>query len=336
MAFSQRRHFQIKTKEKKRGKIEFSLEVDKTISPNLRVFLAGTFNNWQDDNLELTEQREIGTNCAKFYSFFQLPSETLFHFKFILHHPNGNKEWISNNSQVISNLSPNYTNNLIVITNENTTKGGKSFIVVGRKLEANGEASKLLVDRVKFSCDYFNEHSTNKRKDFLVFSGGEVQKCGKNEATIMSDLAQSFGVSSKVIVKENEAKNTVQNVLYSREIIYARKSKEFVVFTSKFHLLRTKLLFLRIFGYLSERLLNDCINSVHSKEQIHNMGEDLLPNGMRVSDLPAFHSFGEVSFVATPDDCFSAAEIDWELEIETKMIKLLPVHLRGIEILEVN
>ncbi len=78
----------------------------------------------------------------------------------------------------------------------------------------------------------------------LLFSSG-YQYIFK-EALIMKSLAVSFGVPEHTIILEKSAKNTFENVEYTKNILDSRKWNKILLVSSPYHMKRAYLVFKKI------------------------------------------------------------------------------------------
>lgn len=56
----------------------------------------------------------------------------------------------------------------------------------------------------------------------LIMSTGDNQRLGVTNARVMADYALSLGVPAGNIIEEDRSRNSLENLLYSREIVAAR------------------------------------------------------------------------------------------------------------------
>jgi len=127
---------------------------------------------------------------------------------------------------------------------------GTAFVVLGKRLLPNGGPAPTLINRMEVACKAFLSQG-NKEGDVMILTGGRVQT-GDNvssEAEVMKELAIKNGVEESKIILEDEAKNTIENVLNTREIMEEiGHMDKVVIITSDYHMERSKKIFEFVFG----------------------------------------------------------------------------------------
>lgn len=160
------------------------------------------------------------------------------------------------------------------------------FVVLGRKLLPDGSATQLLIERVRVACERFLAH--RQRGDRIVMTGARVEdKSTISEALCMKHLAQKFGVDSDSVILEEQARTTIENAFYVRDLLQSLNPSLIVIVTSAYHMQRTRLIFERILGTL----------------------------------------FSRVEYLPSPDECMSPAEREHEERVEQWMLGQLDHHL---------
>lgn len=85
----------------------------------------------------------------------------------------------------------------------------------------------------------------------MILTGGKVQT-GDNitsEAEVMKELAMKNGIDESKIILEDEGKNTIENILNTREIMEEIGHMDrVVIITSDYHMERAKKIFEFVFG----------------------------------------------------------------------------------------
>lgn len=116
-----------------------------------------------------------------------------------------------------------------------TAKGEKGLdyiIVLGAQIKANGP-SKVLKLRLDKAYDYLVENPDTQ----VIVSGGQGSNEPVSEAEGMYDYLVSKGIAAERIIKEDESKNTYQNLKFSGE--YLNKKRDSVgIVTNNFHVFR--------------------------------------------------------------------------------------------------
>lgn len=115
------------------------------------------------------------------------------------------------------------------------TSGADKVIVLGYQLD-DDMASDTLLRRIETAYEYAKDNPQAK----LIVTGGITQKNTKSEAEVMKSALMSYGVDSLRIYKEEEAKNTIDNMRLSKEFISSQD--QVVLITSNYHCLRAKVL----------------------------------------------------------------------------------------------
>lgn len=118
------------------------------------------------------------------------------------------------------------------------------LIVLGAGV--NGTSPSLsLLDRLETAAAYLHAHPTCK----AVVSGGQGTGEDISEAQAMETYLISHGIARDRILKEEQAENTEQNLLYSYQIIQKETTAPSVaIVSSEYHLYRAKWIARRL-GY---------------------------------------------------------------------------------------
>lgn len=121
------------------------------------------------------------------------------------------------------------------------TSSADKVIVLGYQLDED-TASDTLLRRIETAYEYAKDNPESK----LIVTGGITGKNTKSEAEVMKSALVSYGVDSLRIYKEEEAKNTIDNMRLSKEFISSQD--KVILITSNYHCLRAKVLANKI-GY---------------------------------------------------------------------------------------
>lgn len=116
-----------------------------------------------------------------------------------------------------------------------TAKGEKGLdyiIVLGAQMKANGP-SKVLKLRLDKAYDYLVENPDTQ----VIVSGGQGSNEPVSEAEGMCDYLVSKGIAAERIIKEDESKNTCQNLKFSGEYLN-KKGDSVGIVTNNFHIFR--------------------------------------------------------------------------------------------------
>lgn len=77
----------------------------------------------------------------------------------------------------------------------------------------------------------------------IIVSGGSVYGDSEPESSAMKRFLVEIGVPPNSVIEEGKSRNTVENVLYSREILKKLKAKKVCLVTSAYHMPRSILIF---------------------------------------------------------------------------------------------
>ena len=108
-------------------------------------------------------------------------------------------------------------------------------VVCGYPANEDGEPSDILKTRVDKGIELIK----SGRVKYLIFSGAAVAN-EFTEAEVMKKYAVSQGVSSDVIIKEEQAVSTYHNMMYVKEIMENKGFKNCVVVTNGWHLRKAR------------------------------------------------------------------------------------------------
>jgi len=118
-------------------------------------------------------------------------------------------------------------------------------ILLGAGIGKDGSITPVGLERVElavllFSKGYF---------DAIISSGGNTSReiPEKIEAKIMSSFLERKGVPQQKIILEYKSKNTLQNALYSKDIVEKKGFRKILVITSDFHMERALMIFRNMF-----------------------------------------------------------------------------------------
>ncbi|MEA4847962.1 MAG: YdcF family protein [Clostridiaceae bacterium] len=114
------------------------------------------------------------------------------------------------------------------------------LIILGAGLH-NNEVSLTLQERLLKGIEYLERHPDAK----VIVSGGKGSGETVTEAEAMEEYLVSKDIAADRIVKEDKATSTMENFVFSREILERSEEENIariVVITSDFHMYRAKLL----------------------------------------------------------------------------------------------
>lgn len=98
----------------------------------------------------------------------------------------------------------------------------------------NGQVSSILASRLERALAYWHNHPTV----LLVVSGGREPHQKMTEAAVMANYLLQHGLASPMIIMEDQARNTYQNLMLTGHLVPAHA--KVLVVTSDFHVLRTR------------------------------------------------------------------------------------------------
>jgi len=107
--------------------------------------------------------------------------------------------------------------------------------------------SILLQDRLDTALAHLEEYPDMT----IVVTGGKGDDEHMSEAQAMHDYLVEHGVSSEQIILEDQATDTHENLIFSRELLIELgydTEQEFLIVSNDFHLTRTRILWERVFG----------------------------------------------------------------------------------------
>lgn len=121
---------------------------------------------------------------------------------------------------------------------DNLSSDHHGFIVLGYALSKDGEMQEPLLERLKVA-----EEAAKAYPDSKIIVTGGVPKQGVTEADIMFDWLVEHGIDEERIIKEDMATDTIENALFSMEIVDREGLKDLTLITSATHMRRALTLF---------------------------------------------------------------------------------------------
>lgn len=132
----------------------------------------------------------------------------------------------------------------LTINSQATNIDSKShhvFITLGSKLNDDGYLEDASINRLKATLKAFNYN----KKAYIIVSGGNPNN-NVTEAKAMKIWLQKHNVPKNQIIEEGHSKNTIENALYSMDIVNKRKFNSITLVTSDTHMRRAYILFKNI------------------------------------------------------------------------------------------
>lgn len=114
-------------------------------------------------------------------------------------------------------------------------------IVLGAKVNKNGEPSLSLQYRLETAVEYLKKHPYVK----VIVSGGQGKEEPMSEAERMYTYLLEAGIEKERIIQEDASTSTYENLSFSKELL-PEGEKDLTIISSDFHLTRAQ--------YLAEKL----------------------------------------------------------------------------------
>lgn len=121
-------------------------------------------------------------------------------------------------------------------------KPGKAdaLIVLGY-VSKDGHIHPLLKERLDEAYKLFRQYGHK----YIIVSGGAVGS-RSSEAELMKKYLVEKGVPAKRVLKEDKSYNTVQNLVFSKQLMEQYQLETFIIITNLFHIRRTKYIMHRL------------------------------------------------------------------------------------------
>ena len=115
---------------------------------------------------------------------------------------------------------------------KNVRPGAEYLIVLGAQVYADGPCRVL-----KYRLDEAYEYLTENPGCVCIVSGGKGWNEPETEAEIMKRYLEGRGISKERILKEDRSKSTLENMIFSAELL-PRKEMPVGIVTNNFHIFR--------------------------------------------------------------------------------------------------
>lgn len=112
------------------------------------------------------------------------------------------------------------------------------LIVLGHPANADGSPGAAMVEEVTLAASLYHSGLAPA----LLFTGGPVYN-EHVEAQVMAHLAVQMGVPWAAVATETQARDTVENARYCRQIMQARGWLDAIVITTPYHVRRASRIF---------------------------------------------------------------------------------------------
>lgn len=142
----------------------------------------------------------------------------------------------------------------------------------------NGKVSQTLQKRLDAAVEYYEKNSDV----YIVVTGGLTRQKDTTEAEAMKEYLTAKGIPENIIIKEDKSQSTLENYLFSKEILDKNKIEyESIVFiTNSFHVYRAKT-YANYCGF-------ENANSISTKTDIFTFFPALMREVLGVIDMWVF------------------------------------------------
>ena len=134
------------------------------------------------------------------------------------------------------------------------------LIVLGGPLTTDNKPGIWLKSRLDKTIKVYKEYNF----DYIILTGGDPYKKYITEAEVMYNYLKDYIPVNKMY-KENKAKSTFENAIYTKKMIENTQIKNIYVLTSDFHIDRSEYIFENIFNYYKvkpETVINPLFNII--------------------------------------------------------------------------
>eukprot|EP01102_Stenamoeba_stenopodia_P011981 TRINITY_DN3726_c0_g1_i2.p1 TRINITY_DN3726_c0_g1~~TRINITY_DN3726_c0_g1_i2.p1 ORF type:complete len:268 (+),score=64.91 TRINITY_DN3726_c0_g1_i2:109-912(+) len=148
------------------------------------------------------------------------------------------------------------TTQRLVYTRPARSSRRQAVVVLGRRLQADGQPSAILRNRMKVATELVKsieakELAISKEAAviYLIVTGGRnlSNKESKSEASVMKAIALESGIAEDRIIVEDEALNTIENALNVVDLSAQHRISKATIVTSDFHMPRARKIFSAVF-----------------------------------------------------------------------------------------
>lgn len=131
-----------------------------------------------------------------------------------------------------------------ILVNRNRPRYEQDYIIIHGSGLVNGAVSPLLAARVDRAIAFYQAQAQITHAPKLILSGGQGSDEPISEAQAMMTYAAQKGVPKNDMLLEDKSATTLQNIIYSKQIMDARAAEDkqpyrCIFSTSNYHLLRT-------------------------------------------------------------------------------------------------
>lgn len=132
------------------------------------------------------------------------------------------------------------------------------LLVLGKSLNNDGSMKETLSDRLECALKLFK-----KKPNLKIITSGNGEKFGVSEAETMKYWLVNKGVPEKSIFLDSKSSDTMENIVYSTNILIEKKASSVTLVTSEDHIFRA---FSLLLIYKENKNLNFTLNKVFSKK----------------------------------------------------------------------
>ena len=120
----------------------------------------------------------------------------------------------------------------------NADKGHNAIVTLGYALNPDGSMHDILIKRLEKTLEIAKE-----LPDALVIVTGGVPQNNKTEGNLMAEWLVQHGVDAGRVYPENYARSTVENALFSRNVLAKHRIRNAVLISSGSHIRRADAIF---------------------------------------------------------------------------------------------
>lgn len=140
--------------------------------------------------------------------------------------------WILTGIMVAGLAWCGYLTVLIFSATGNSPPDSATVLVLGCKVDADGEPSLSLRSRIEKAAEYLQEHPDA----MCIVSGGKGSNEPVSEASVMARELEALGIEPERILQEDQSTDTQENMEYSAKLITEMGlSREVAVVTDDYH-----------------------------------------------------------------------------------------------------
>jgi uncharacterized SAM-binding protein YcdF (DUF218 family) len=122
------------------------------------------------------------------------------------------------------------------------------MILLGVGPKKDGRPSQFMISRVRKAVQLYRK---NKYSKVIISGGPTITRIPESE--IMRIMLLKF-IPDKKIITEKKSKDTIQNAVFSWELIKDKKPKHITIVTSAHHIPRTRYIFRTLYAHMDVSL----------------------------------------------------------------------------------